>query len=60
MCKDLIGNSSSYNDYVEDSTKTSRVDCLTNKDVIGWICPVCGSGLSLLTSRCPCVPLKME
>lgn len=27
---------------------------------IGWICPVCGSGLSLMTSRCPCVPLKME
>lgn len=35
-------------------------DWLISSQVLGWICPVCGSGLSLSTSRCPCVPLKME
>lgn len=23
---------------------------------IGWVCPICGGGVSWLTSRCPCVP----
>lgn len=22
----------------------------------GWVCPVCGSGLSPFMTRCPCVP----
>lgn len=28
----------------------------------GWVCPVCGSGVSPRTQRCPCVelPLKFE
>ena len=23
----------------------------------GWVCPVCGGGLSPYTTRCPCQPL---
>ena len=25
--------------------------------ISGWICPICGAGLSPNTSRCPCRPM---
>ena len=34
---------------VAQGTPTSPIPCMT-----GWVCPVCGRGLSPFTAVCPC------
>lgn len=41
--------------FVSDKWKYNQLDPTTNPPkMIGWICPVCGRGLSPFTSVCPC------
>lgn len=37
---------------IEKSAKTSEIDSAPK--LIGWICPICGRGLSPFTNVCPC------
>ena len=41
-----------YNDKNHSETKLEESKC--SSTVYGWICPVCGRGLSPYTSECSC------
>lgn len=38
----------------QHSTGTSDSETTNPPKMVGWICPVCGRGLSPFTSVCPC------
>ena len=48
--------------YVESLMSTEKTNPSTEKTnspkMVGWICPVCGRGLSPFTAICPCKVLK--
>ena len=41
--------------YVESLMSTEKT---STQNLMGWICPVCGRGLSPFTTMCPCKDLK--
>ena len=38
----------------DSTTGTSESDTINPPKMVGWICPVCGRGLSPYTTVCPC------
>lgn len=59
-----VPGDSSVKDVNEDENSTDqfRWDEIDRKSpvLVGWVCPVCGRGLSPYTSICPCKPFKIE
>ena len=42
--------------YMQQITQTgeSKSETVNPPKMVGWICPICGRGLSPFTSVCPC------
>lgn len=43
-------------EYFKDDTTSgnAKSETINSPKMVGWICPVCGRGLSPFTSYCPC------
>lgn len=41
-------------EFAETEKAKSKTTDIKNSSMVGWVCPVCGRGLSPWTSCCPC------